>query len=298
MDRDRNDWKTDEQGGMVPHLLVLSATPIPRTLALTLYGDLDLLALSDLPPGRKPVMTEVCVGPDARKTAYAAVERTSAAGGQAFVVCPAVDQGQAEGGPGVSAVRLARALQKELPGARVGLLHGKQTTDEQRRAVGKFREGALNVLVATSVLEVGVDVPNASVMVVEDADRFGLAQLHQLRGRVGRGGSQGHCYLLTRAEAPEALERLSYLASVHDGFRIAEEDLRRRGAGDLQGTRQSGVGRFIDLATYAELVDLARAEAEAVLAADPQLESPANLDLARAVADRFARSRPIAEEAG
>jgi ATP-dependent DNA helicase RecG len=298
MEQDKNDWKMDEQGGMVPHLLVLSATPIPRSLALTSFGDLDLVTLRDLPPGRKPIITRVCVGTDERKSAYAAVEAAVAEAGQAFVVCPAIDQGGISDEAPTSAVGLARELRDELAPARIGLLHGKLAPDKQRSVVEKLRAGALDVLVAPSILEVGVDVPHAKVMVIEDADRFGLAQLHQLRGRVGRGGQQGHCYLVTRTSAPEAARRLSFLAATGDGFRIALEDLRRRGAGDLQGTRQTGLGPFLDPAFYAEHVEMARRQAEAVLAVDPELAMPAHEELSRAALHRLSQARPIAEEAG
>ncbi|HEY5284564.1 MAG TPA: helicase-related protein, partial [Polyangia bacterium] len=170
----------------------------------------------------------------------------------------------------------------------------------QRETLDAFRKGALDVLVATTVVEVGVDLPRARIMVIEDADRFGLAQLHQLRGRVGRGAVQARCYFLTVSEAPDALDRLRVVASSQDGFRIAEEDLRRRGVGDLQGTRQSGTPelRFADLATYMGLVEAARAAAGAVLAEDPDLTRPEHAELRRAVKARFEAAHPISEEAG
>jgi ATP-dependent DNA helicase RecG len=284
----------------VPHLLVLSATPIPRTLALTLYGDLDLVTLDALPPGRQPVVTRVCRGAEQRETAYRALQQALASGGQGFVIAPAVAEATVDGRKGTSVVTLARGLRGKLAPARVGVLHGQLGSEQQRQVVDAFRAGALDVLVATTVVEVGVDVPRARVMVVEDADRFGMAQLHQLRGRVGRGKERASCFLLTASEDPQALERLQVVASVTDGFRIAEEDLRRRGAGDVQGTRQAGTPelRFADLGAYVGLVEAARAEAEAVLVVDPGLRLPEHAELARAVAERMKQARPIAEEAG
>jgi ATP-dependent DNA helicase RecG len=295
-----NGWQIGAHDGMVPHLLVLSATPIPRTLALTLYGDLDLVTLDALPPGRKPVLTRVCRGADERESAYAALRHAVASGGQAFVVCPAIAEGTGDGRRAVSVVALARSLRARLAPARLGVLHGQLASERQQEVTDAFRQGALDVLVATTVVEVGVDVPSARVMVIEDADRFGLAQLHQLRGRVGRGEEQATCYLLTSSEDAQALERLAVVASVADGFRIAEEDLRRRGAGDVQGTRQAGMSelRFADLGAYLGLVEIARKEAEAVLADDPGLALPEHTALARAVGERMMQARPIAEEAG
>jgi ATP-dependent DNA helicase RecG len=300
MDGGENGWKTGSQNGMVPHLLVLSATPIPRSLALTLYGDLDLVTLDALPPGRKPILSHVCVGEGERARAYAAVKRVVAEGGQGLVVCPAIAEAEGLSRPPASAVALARTLRVELHPARVGVLHGQLTSERQRSAIDALREGRLDVLVSTTVVEVGVDLPRARIMVIEDAERFGLAQLHQLRGRVGRGSEQAQCYFLTASSDPEALDRLNVVASTQDGFRIAEEDLRRRGVGDLQGTRQSGTPelRFADLGTYVGLVELARKEAAAVLAEDPELARPEHAELRRAVKERFETARPVAEEAG
>ena len=300
LDREDNGWQIGAPNGILPHLLVLSATPIPRTLALAVYGDLDLVTLDEMPPGRKPVATHLCIGARGRDQAYAAVHETVARGGQAFVVCAAVREGAEMVPKPVAVAALARELRTRLRPARIGILHGQQSTEEQRQMIDKFRQGACDILVATTVLEVGVDVPSVALMVVEDADRFGLAQLHQLRGRVGRGGQEAHCYVLSSSEDEAARERLRMIASVHDGFRIAEEDLRRRGAGDLQGTRQSGTPelRFADLAIHAGLVDLGRREAEALLARDPELALPEHAGLARAVAERLERARPVAEEGG
>jgi len=294
-----NGWQIRAAGGIVPHLLVMSATPIPRTLALTLYGDLDIVTLDALPPGRKPVLTRLARGADGRKEAYAAVARAVASGGQGFVICPAIAEAE-DGRRAVSAVAMAKSLRAMLPSVRIGVLHGQLAPVEQQAVADGFRTGALDVLVATTVVEVGIDVPNAAIMVVEDAERFGLAQLHQLRGRVGRGPAQAECYLVTSSDEPEALARLAVVAEVSDGFRIAEEDLRRRGSGDVHGTRQAGMPdlHVANLGTYLEWVEVARSEAQALLGRDPGLSRPEHRALAAAVSDWMRRSRPIAEEAG
>ena len=291
-------WIPDEKTGMVPHLLVLSATPIPRTLALTAYGDLDLVTLDESPPGRQPVATHLGVGEAARHQALAAVKAAVAAGGQGFVVCPAIVE-QKQGGR-ASVLSRFRELRPLLAPARVGLLHGQMPSRDQEEVVSAFRAGQLDVLVATTVLEVGVDVPRASIVVIEDAERFGLAQLHQLRGRVGRGGQASSCHLLTGAQDPETLDRLAFVAATSDGFSIAEEDLRRRGPGEIYGERQTGVvGLWMrDPAGVVVLVERARQEAEALLAEDPELASSQHAALRQAVEARWLRRRPIAEEAG
>jgi ATP-dependent DNA helicase RecG len=215
------------------------------------------------------------------------------------VVCPAIAERVADRRP-TSAVALARGLRRTLAPARIGVLHGQIASEEQQVIVAAFRARELDVLVATTVVEVGVDVPGASMMIVEDADRFGLAQLHQLRGRVGRGQAQAHCWLLTQTDDPEALDRLRVIAEVSDGFRIAEEDLRRRGAGDLHGTRQAGMPalRFADLGAYLGLVEVARQEAAALADGDPALALSTHAHLAQAVRAWSERAQPIGEEAG
>ena len=294
-------WIPDEKTGMVPHLLVLSATPIPRSLALTAYGDLDLVTLDESPPGRQVVATNLGVGQAARREAWAAVKAAVAAGGQGFVVCPAIIE-QKQGGSGRRASVLSRfrELGPLLAPARVSLLHGQMPSADQQEVVEAFRAGKIDVLVATTVLEVGVDVPRASIIVIEDAERFGLAQLHQLRGRVGRAGQASSCFLLTGAQDAETLDRLAFVAATSDGFRIAEEDLRRRGPGEIYGERQTGVvGMWLrDPAGGAALVEQARQEAEALLAEDPALASREHAALREAVETRWLRRRPIAEEAG
>ena len=249
LEASENGWQTRGQNGIVPHLLVLSATPIPRTLALTLYGDLDLVTLDELPPGRKPVVTRVCADSNARDLAYATVQDAVVAGSQAFVVCPAIDERSGALRAPTAVKSLARALRSKLASARIGVLHGQLSGDEQHAIIEAFRARALEVLVTTTVLEVGVDVPRASVMVIEDADRFGLAQLHQLRGRVGRGRAAG------RSLPADLIGRGGRARSSQRGGERARRFPHRRGRPAqarrwrfLRGTRQTGVPelRFAD----------------------------------------------------
>ncbi|MBI4509158.1 MAG: ATP-dependent DNA helicase RecG [Deltaproteobacteria bacterium] len=272
-----------------PHLLIMTATPIPRTLALTYYGDLDVTTLDELPPGRTPPETRVLRGDGGRKKAYEVVRRVVAAGRRAFVVCPLVAPREPDGGePGgdglpdwADATTTAERLARELAPARVGLVHGRMPMAERDAKMVGLRKGEIDVLVATTVIEVGVDIPEAQVMVVEDAGRFGLAQLHQLRGRVGRGGGSSYCLLVTRgtrgtAEGDDASRRLAIMEATSDGFRIAEEDLALRGPGEILGTRQAGLPRlrFGDLTRHATLAFEARREAEKLIDEDPSLSKP------------------------
>ncbi len=228
--------------GRDPHLLVMSATPIPRTLALLMYGDLEVSVLDELPPGRQKVDTFL-VGESYRARINAFIRKQVSQGHQCFVVCPAVEENQELGVKAASA--WAETLQKTVfPDLRVALLHGQMKGTEKEQAMAAFARGEADVLVATTVIEVGVDVPNATLMVIEDADRFGLSQLHQLRGRVGRGSAKSYCVLTTHNRAPETLQRLKALCATGDGFRIAEEDLKLRGPGDFFGSRQSGLPTF------------------------------------------------------
>jgi ATP-dependent DNA helicase RecG len=233
--------KADPSGAR-PHLLVMSATPIPRSLALTLYGDLDVSTLDEKPPGRTAIATRVL--PEAeRGGAFREIEAEIRAGGQAYVVVPLIEESDTIDARAVE--KHAGEIRKALPGRRVGVLHGRIPPEERERTMGEFTAGTLDVLAATTVIEVGVDVPNASYMLVENAERFGLAQLHQLRGRVGRGRRTSRCVLLFGARtSPESRERLLVLEKTDDGFVVAEEDLKRRGPGDALGTRQSGVPMF------------------------------------------------------
>ena len=272
--------KGDGQGA--PHLLVMTATPIPRTLALTAYGDLDASVLDELPPGRTPVATRLVSGVRGTAAAYKLVAERIA---RRRAGVHRVPQGRAdddadgpEGGDDrrswKDATTGAAEVAAALPGVRVGLVHGRLDGAARDRVMRAFKAGELDVLVATTVIEVGVDVPAATVMVVHDADRFGLAQLHQLRGRVGRGGGAAHCLLVCHgATSEDARRRLDAMVATHDGFRIAEEDLALRGPGELLGPRQAGVPRlrFGDLQQHTELLLEARRHAEAVLEADPEL---------------------------
>ncbi len=277
------DERTD---GSTPHLLSMSATPIPRSLALALHGDMDASFLVERPAGRSPAATTLCMTAAERDAAYARLRDAVTAGAQAFVVCPVRDKGRG----GVTAVAQHARLARELRPARVGLLHGGLSSADKEAALRAFASGETNVLVATTVVELGIDVPGATVMIVEGADRFGLAQLHQLRGRVGRGTRPGGCWLCT-GDAPitdEARARLSLLATTDDGFALAEADLAQRGAGDVYGTRQAGEAALAadSLTEMAELTALARAEAEALWSADPGLTAPAHAAAAAAARER------------
>jgi ATP-dependent DNA helicase RecG len=258
------------QKGESPHQLMMSATPIPRTLAMSYYADLDVSVLDELPPGRTPVLTKV-VSEARRDEVIARVREGCRAGRQAYWVCPLIEE--SEQLQLRTALETFERLSAELPELRIGLLHGRLKTDEKARVMGGFAEGAIDLLVATTVIEVGVDVPNASLMVIEHAERFGLAQLHQLRGRVGRGRTESVCILLYAAQLSEtARARLKVIYESQDGFEIARRDLELRGPGEFVGSRQSGVPllRFADLAADADLLALAREVAARLLADYPQ----------------------------
>jgi ATP-dependent DNA helicase RecG len=273
--------------GEQPHLLVMTATPIPRTLALTLYGDLDLSRLDALPPGRQPIRT-ILLRPGEREHAYRRLREEVARGRQGYVICPLV-----EDSPHLEAraatEEYERLRQHDLADLRLGLVHGRLKGDEKEAVMAAFRDGAIDVLVATAVVEVGVDVPNATLMIVEGAERFGLAQLHQFRGRIGRGEHAAVCALITDAASSEAEKRLQTVVESNDGLALAEADLRLRGPGDFYGLRQSGLPE-LQVATLADadLVERARGAAERVLAGDPTTlaEHPA---LAEAVQARGTR---------
>ena len=274
-----------EKGGAIPpHILVMSATPIPRTLALIIYGDLDVSVMDELPPGRTPVDT-LLVGEDKRQRMYGFVRKQAGEGRQVYIVCPSVEENGGVGwedGPGMD-LKAVTAYAQELrekvfPDLRVGFVHGKLKSKEKEAAMAAFAGGELDVLVSTTVIEVGVDVPNASLMIVENAERFGLSQLHQLRGRVGRGKHKSWCVLVTSSRSDTARERLKALCATNDGFQIAEEDLRLRGPGDFFGKRQHGLPQLkvADFAADMELLKEARAAAEELIAADPDLKKPAH----------------------
>lgn len=228
--------------GIRPHVIVMSATPIPRTLAIILYGDLDVTVIDELPAGRKPVKNCV-VGPKYRKNAYRFIEKEVKKGHQAYVICPMIEENDAMEGEG--AVEYAQTIRKNLPaGVAVEHLHGRMKPSEKNDIMTRFKDGEIDVLVSTTVIEVGIDVPNATVMMIENAERFGLSALHQLRGRIGRGGDESYCIFINSSESERAGERLEILAGSNDGFHIANEDLRLRGPGDFFGVRQSGEIEF------------------------------------------------------
>ncbi|KEF35436.1 ATP-dependent DNA helicase RecG [Deinococcus sp. RL] len=256
-----------------PDVLVMSATPIPRSLALTAYGDLELSVIDELPPGRTPVETKL-IQDTHRAQAYGFVMRQIREGRQAFVVTALIEEN--ENLELLAATQLADDLRVMLPEARIDLLHGKMTAAEKEHVMDRFRAREFDVLVSTTVIEVGVDVPNASVMVIENAERFGLAQLHQLRGRVGRGSAQSYCILIAGEHSQKTRQRLKIIEGSTDGFVIAEADLKLRGPGELRGTRQSGIPdlRLGDLASDVEVIEQARALAKHILAHDPRLEHP------------------------
>jgi ATP-dependent DNA helicase RecG len=274
--------------GERPDVLVMTATPIPRTLALTLYGDLDVSVLDELPPGRTPVRT--LARTDAKRPdIYKFVADQAAAGRQIYVVYPLVEESEAVDLK--AATDMAAHLQRDVfPQLTVGLLHGRLPAEEKDAIMQRFKAGAIHVLVATTVIEVGIDVPNASVMLIEHAERFGLSQLHQLRGRVGRGPWKSYCILLTSGRLGEdAQRRVEAMVATNDGFRIAEVDLQLRGPGEFFGTRQSGLPEFraADLLRDAPLLEEARREAQAIVAVDPELRDPAHRGLRQALLTRW-----------
>ncbi|HET8577829.1 MAG TPA: ATP-dependent DNA helicase RecG [Methylomirabilota bacterium] len=273
--------------GESPDVLVMTATPIPRTLALTLYGDLDVSVLDELPPGRRPVITRA--RPEsARRKIYGFLREQVEAGRQVYVVCPLVEESEASDLR--AATEMAERLQREVfPALRVGLLHGRMAFADKERVMREFKQGAIHILVSTTVIEVGIDVPNAAVMVVEHAERFGLSQLHQLRGRVGRGPWKSYCILLSAASSDDAKQRIAAMEATNDGFRIAEVDLSLRGPGDFFGTRQSGLPEFrvADLLRDAGLLEEARQDAIALVHADPNLVKPEHRALRAALLARW-----------
>jgi ATP-dependent DNA helicase RecG len=250
-----------------PDVLVMTATPIPRTLALTIYGDLDTSVLDELPPGRTPITTR-CVGDDRADEVWQFVKKQAAAGHQAYVVYPVIEEGAMEGELKAAIKMHERLRSRELSNLRVGLLHGRMSADEKDATMAAVKRGEIDVLVATTVIEVGVDVPNANVMVIEHAERFGLSQMHQLRGRIGRGAAKSYCVLMTGGKVSiEAQQRLDAMARTQNGFEIAELDLQQRGPGEFFGTRQAGMPNFrvANLLRDRDLLEAARKEARYVL---------------------------------
>ncbi|MBI2305357.1 MAG: ATP-dependent DNA helicase RecG [Chloroflexi bacterium] len=277
------------QKGYNPHMLVMTATPIPRTLALTLYGDLNLTVIDELPPGRQPIVTR-WLRAGQRPAAYDFVRQQVREGRQAFVLCPLIEESEKVAAKAAVA-EYERLSQGVFPDLRLGLLHGRMSAAEKDEVMQRFREGELDIMVSTPVVEVGIDIPNATVMLVEGAERFGLSQLHQFRGRVGRGKHRSYCLLLSQRPTREAMERLRLLEESGDGFRLAEEDLRLRGPGEFFGTRQSGLPE-LRLARLSDvpILETARREAAHLFQTDPHLANPQHQLLAQEVA-RFWHNR-------
>jgi ATP-dependent DNA helicase RecG len=282
-----NQRATLRRKGESPDVLVMTATPIPRTLALTLYGDLEVSVIDQLPPGRKPVITKTRTE-SARRQIYAFLREQVGQGRQIYVVYPLVEESEAIDLR--AATEMADRLQREVfPDLTVGLLHGRVPFAEKDRVMREFKAGRLHILVSTTVIEVGIDVPNASVMLIEHAERFGLSQLHQLRGRVGRGPWRSYCILLSGAASEDARRRLEAMTATGDGFKIAEADLSLRGPGDFFGTRQSGLPEFrvADLLRDAAALEAARRDAVALIREDPNLLAPAHRALRGALLQRW-----------
>ena len=279
--------------GASPHLLVMSATPIPRTLGLLIYGDLDISILDELPPGRTPVKTRV-MGGARRRDLYGFLDREIGTGRQVYIVCPAIEEGP-DGGLAPVKTYYEQTAKALLPDRRVGLMHGKLKPKEKAAVMEDFRAGRLDALVSTTVIEVGVDVPNATVMVIENAERYGLSALHQLRGRVGRGAAESWCFLVSDNTAPAVQNRLRFLCSTTDGFAVAQYDLETRGPGDFFGNRQHGLPtlQIADLAADTRPLHAAQSEAAAILSADPLLDQPQHRLLADQVARMFDRAGPM-----
>ncbi len=277
--------------GLRPHILVMSATPIPRTLALMIYGELDVSLIDELPPGRQKVDT-FAVDESYRARLGGFIEKLVSEGRQVFVVCPRIEEGEEAGDGLKSAEEHAEELRQQLPGLRIACIHGKLKAREKDEIMSRFAAGETDVLVSTTVIEVGVDVPNAALMVVENAERFGLSQLHQLRGRVGRGKHKSWCILVSDARGEEARARLSAMTHISDGFKIAEEDLRLRGPGDFFGSRQHGLPELhiADLGADMNVLKAAQDAAKRLLDSDPRLERPENKRLRSRAGELLAAS--------
>lgn len=277
--------------GLRPHILVMSATPIPRTLALMIYGELDVSLIDELPPGRQKADT-FAVDESYRARLGGFIEKLVSEGRQVFVVCPRIEEGEEAGDGLKSAEEHAEELRQQLPGLRIACIHGKLKAREKDEIMSRFAAGETDVLVSTTVIEVGVDVPNAALMVVENAERFGLSQLHQLRGRVGRGKHKSWCILVSDAKGEEARARLHAMTHISDGFKIAEEDLRLRGPGDFFGSRQHGLPELhiADLGADMNVLKAAQDAAKRLLDSDPRLERPENKRLRSRAGELLAAS--------
>ncbi|MBP5483706.1 MAG: ATP-dependent DNA helicase RecG, partial [Bacteroidales bacterium] len=275
-------WNKGWQG-VPPHVLVMTATPIPRTLAMTLYGDLDVSVIDEMPPGRKPVTT-MCVGENKRHAMHNFIRDEIAKGRQAFIVYPLIFESEKLDYKNLELGYEEIVKAFPMPQYKVAIVHGQQTPQEKNFNMDAFVAGSANILVYTTVIEVGVDVPNASVMVIESAERFGLSQLHQLRGRVGRGAERSDCILMRGTKvSKESLKRLDLLCATENGFELAEEDMKLRGPGDLEGTQQSGLPITLNIASLAKdglILSDARGYAQHILDQDPTLEKPGNAVLA------------------
>lgn len=266
-----------KKGAPLPHLLSMTATPIPRTLSLTIYGDLDLTLLDEMPAGRKPVITKI-VGPNQQEPMYEHVKKELEAGRQAYVICPRIDEPDPEKENALnlkSVIAEAERLKKDIfKGARVAVLHGKMTPPEKDKVMRQFLDHEIDILVATSVVEVGVNVPNATNIIIEGAERFGLSQLHQLRGRVIRGTHQAYCFAVTESKSEKTRDRLKALSTAKNGFELSEYDLQFRGAGELYGAKQSGLSDLgMEALKNLKLVEAARNEARSLVESDPELRS-------------------------
>lgn len=269
-----------------PHKLVMSATPIPRTLALMIYGDLDISVLKELPKGRQPVETYAVTG-KLRERAFGYVKQYLEEGRQAYIVCPMIEESDSD-------LRDVKSYAKEISegafsGYRVGLLHGRLSAESKEKVMKKFKAHELDILVSTTVVEVGVDVPNAAVMVIENSDRFGLSQLHQLRGRVGRGEHKSVCILITDNPTEEVVQRLKILSSCHDGFEISQQDLKLRGPGDFFGSRQHGLPKMkiADMSQDMDVLVRAQETAKQILCKDTHLDKGENRGLRELVERLF-----------
>ncbi len=273
--------------GNHPHVLVMSATPIPRTLALIIYGDLDISVIDEMPPGRQKVDTYT-VNESMRKRIHEFINKLVSEGRQVFIVCPMIEESETLDLK--SALEYAEKLKKDVfPHLRVMHLHGKMKASEKEAVMADFAEGSIDILVSTTVIEVGVDVPNAALMIIENAERFGLSQLHQLRGRVGRGEHKSYCVLFNGSSGPEAAARLKALCDTNDGFKISEEDLKIRGPGDFFGARQHGLPdmKLADLSCDMDTLETAQNAARLLLQEDPELKKPENAALAQRVSELF-----------
>jgi ATP-dependent DNA helicase RecG len=278
-----------------PHLLIMTATPIPRSLALTIYGDMDVSFLDEFPPGRQPITTRVYYEKHQNK-AYTLMESELKLGRQAFVVCPLIEESEVMDLK--AAVTVFESIQDQFPEIKACLIHGKLKKEERQEIMSRFLKNEIQVLVATTVIEVGIDIPNATVMIIEHAERFGLAQLHQLRGRVGRGKHASHCLLAAYFPiSEEGKARMKAMQNSRDGFEIAEEDLKIRGPGDFMGTRQSGlpVLKIANLIRDIKILDVARKEAFALIDRDPNLEDPAHQPLKNTVHRQLGKHLPLME---